>query len=297
MAAALSDEIDPTRRGQDATVPPAGAKTLLERHEVQLDYPELPIPGTHFAVRSDWRYTRHTDAGDLSTTVGEVRTNPHALADKLLLTDRRLYSPGDTIRLVGLILPEECAPGAEEPVRPIRPADLRTVRAAAAAKPPPLSAATALPLAERAAPPAAVATNRCRCAHHHATAILTPTTVDRAFPIVLREPVAAQRAEILQLLVEIVQRSDDAELRARVIRLVRYGCLYAGSLAVDDLPLGPWRHYLFVQTVNTATAGMKPTEAAQIIGGLPVSQNTVPQVDVACGPLVVEDGQFDIELI
>jgi hypothetical protein len=42
---------------------------------------------------------------------------------------------------------------------------------------------------------------------------------------------------------------------------------------------------------------MKPAEAAKIIGGLPVSQNTTPEVDVACGPVVYEDGQFDIELI
>ena len=42
---------------------------------------------------------------------------------------------------------------------------------------------------------------------------------------------------------------------------------------------------------------MDPTLAARIIGGLPVSQNMVPVIDVACGPFVIEDGQFDIEPI
>jgi hypothetical protein len=61
--------------------------------------------------------------------------------------------------------------------------------------------------------------------------------------------------------------------------------------------MGPWRHYLFVQTVNTTPEGMDPAEAARIIGGLPLSQNAKPTLDVACGPAVFEDGQFDIELI
>jgi hypothetical protein len=40
---------------------------------------------------------------------------------------------------------------------------------------------------------------------------------------------------------------------------------------------------------------MDPVRAAQVIGGLPVSQNMVPALDVGCGPFVIEDGQFDIE--
>ena len=128
-------------------------------------------------------------------------------------------------------------------------------------------------------------------------AVLTPTKVDRAFPVVMREPVAKARTELVAQLLALIQHEDDKELRARVMRLIRYGCLYTGSLTVDSLPAGPWKHYLFVQTVNTATDDMKPTDAAKIIGGLPVSQNTKPQVDFACGPVVFEDGQFDIELL
>jgi hypothetical protein len=33
------------------------------------------------------------------------------------------------------------------------------------------------------------------------------------------------------------------------------------------------------------------------VAGRPGEQNMAPALDVACGPFVVEDGQFDIELI
>ena len=55
LAAALSDEIDPTRRGQEATPVPPGTTTFRERQQVLLKYPELPIPGTHFRVGTSWR--------------------------------------------------------------------------------------------------------------------------------------------------------------------------------------------------------------------------------------------------
>jgi hypothetical protein len=302
VAAALSDEIDPTRRGQEATVPPPGARTLTESHEVKLGYSEMPIPGTHFKLNTGWRYTRHTDAGDQSTTADEERRNPHALADKLLLTDRALYHPGHTIRLFGLILPEECAPEHDEPDvgEPISSDEIDAIRKLAAVRQPPLSAAVAAARTGTADGPstqAAVVSYRCHCERYHPTAILTPTSVDRAFPIVLREPVVRLRGDLLQELLQLVEEAEDSKLQERVYRFLRYGCFYYGELAVENIPTGPWRHYLFVQTVNTATAGMKPTEAAQIIGGLPVSQNTTPQLDLACGPVVYEDGQFDIELL
>jgi hypothetical protein len=89
VAAALSDTVDPTRRGQEATPPPAGARTLAEEHKVRLRYPELPIPGTPFGIGAEWTYTRVTDQGDASHRVAERRANEHVLEDKLLLTDRR----------------------------------------------------------------------------------------------------------------------------------------------------------------------------------------------------------------
>ena len=296
LAAALSDEIDPTRRGQEATVPPAGAKTLFETQRVKLSYPELPIPGTHFKIGAAWEYQRHTDMGTQAHVVDEVKVNPHALADKLLFTDRRTYYPGDTIRLFGLILPEPCAPKPSEPPRD--PLTLTDAELAAIVQRPnltPLTLSAGTTMARAAVN--AVAQPRCRCDRYYCTAILTPTTVDRAFPIVLQQPSWKDQNDLLKELITLVQRLDDRELLARVFRLVRYGCLYVGALDVVDIPKGPWKHYFYVQTVNYAAETMKPTEMAQIIGGLPVSQNTTPQLDVACGPFVFEDGSFDVELL
>jgi hypothetical protein len=295
VAAALSDEIDPTRRGQEATIPAPGARTLLERQKVKLHYPELPIPGTNFRIGTAWEYTRHTDAGDQAFAVEEEKINPHALFDKVLLTDKTLYHPGDSVRLLALILPKACAPKQEDPkhTRPLTDAEVRRLIAVDNVTPPNLAVGTT----GRRIEAAAAATRRCACERYHVTAILTPTSVDRAFPVVLREPVAAQRQAILTEVVTVLQKLDDKKLTERVYRSLRYGCVYTGELVVTNIPMGPWKHYLYVQTVNTATDDMKPTEAAQIIGGLPVSQNSTPQIDVACGPLVYEDGQFDIELL
>lgn len=316
LAAALSDVIDPTRRGQEATPPPAGATTLREEHRVQIKYPELPVPGTHFQVDTAWEYTRHTDQGDASHSVSETQTNEHALADKLLITDRRAYSTGDVIRLFGLILPEGCQPGKgdQDPERPIARDELEDLTRGTPVPPSATFQVVAEALSAAAAPPAeqpvagspgeigaealaAVANKVCRCDRFHTVALLTPTRVDRAFPVVLREPPLARRNELLQQLLEVVRQRDDKELLTRVFRLVRYGCLRYGELTVSSLPVGPWKHYLHVQTVNIAPEGMDPVLAARIIGGLPVSQNMRPVIDVACGPFVVEDGQFDIELI
>jgi hypothetical protein len=305
VAAALSDEIDPTRRGQEATPPPVGAKTLAESQKVRLDYPEMPIPGTHFKVKTDWQYTRHTDAGDRSHSVDEVRENPHVLADKLLLTDKKLYRPGETIRLFGLILPESCAPKPSEPRpnRPITATELKTLTRGPGLTPPNLAEATtgrasvAGQSSDARRSLAAIVQRGCRCDRYHLTAILTPTTVDRAFPVVLREPISQVKAQLLSELLEIVKRRDDRDLLERVFRLLRYGCFYFGELTVGNIPIGPWKHYLYVQTVNFTPEGIDPVEAAKIIGGLPVSQNTRPNLDIACGPVVFEDGQFDIELL
>jgi hypothetical protein len=89
----------------------------------------------------------------------------------------------------------------------------------------------------------------------------------------------------------------DSELFAKIRRLVACGCIYYGSFVAGNVPIGPWKHYLYVQTVNTTPEGMDPLQAATVIGGLMASQNSRPTVDIACGPIVYEDGQFDIELI
>ena len=292
-AAALSDEIDPTRRGQEATVPTAGALTTSEFTKVSLKYPTLPIPGTHFTVDTEWKYTRSTTAGDLSHSVTEPKVNPHVLADKLLLTDQRHYKPGDVVRLFALVLPEPCAPSpdATDPGDLTRD-EIEQLMVRRGPEPVRLSEYVTTRRATDA-----VISRRCNCPSYQVTALLAPLTVDLTFPVVLREPVRAQRAEILDTLLQALHQREDSDLFARAARVLRYGCLYTGTFTAVDVPLGGWKHYLYVQTINTATSNMKPTQAAQIIGGLPVSQNTVPQMDVACGPLVIEDGQFDIELI
>ncbi len=105
------------------------------------------------------------------------------------------------------------------------------------------------------------------------------------------------RKQLLLEILQIIIKWDDKKLLERIYRLIRYGCFYTGELTVGNIPRGPWKHYLFVQTVNCTPEEMDPLKAAQVIGGLPVSQNSSPDLGVACGPLVYEDGQFDIELI
>jgi len=57
---------------------------------------------------------------------------------------------------------------------------------------------------------------------------------------------------------------------------VRAACVYAGSvqLAADE-ELGPWKTFVFAQTVNDTARGLDPVVAAQTIGGLPATTNLV----------------------
>jgi hypothetical protein len=302
VAAALSDEIDPTRRGQEATLPEPGAKTLAESHKVKFNYPELPIPGTHFNIKTNWQYTRHTDSGDLSYAVDEVKQNPHVLLDKILFTDKKLYHPGETIKLFAFILPERCAPGNGDTHtnNPVSHEEIELLYKHADFVAPKLSVATTQsisnqPDASRAA--VSIRGSKCPCHCYHLSAILTPTTVDRAFPVVLKEPVLKNAQNLLLEILQIIRKWDDKKLLERVFKMIRYGCFYTGELTIGNIPSGPWKHYLFVQTVNCTPEGMDPLKAAQVIGGLPVSQNSSPNPGVACGPLVYEDGQFDIDII
>ena len=75
-----------------------------------------------------------------------------------------------------------------------------------------------------------------------------------------------QRGPLFNELLLALQARDDEELLKRATHIVRYGCVYNGTMTASDVPFGPWKHCLYVQTVNTTTANMKPTQAAQIIG-------------------------------
>lgn len=107
LFAALSDEIDPTREGQEATVPPAGAITLEEYTRVAASYSEVPRPGTPFNLKVAWEYERRTDKGTLTHSEVCDRQNQHVLLYHRLFTDRPSYSQDDTIRLFGLVVPTD----------------------------------------------------------------------------------------------------------------------------------------------------------------------------------------------
>jgi hypothetical protein len=107
LAAALSDEIDPHRRGQDATVPADDETTLRETVSVSLDYPDLPLPGTPYGIGVDWKYRRETDRQVLDHAVSEQKQNEHVIGVQHLITDRRVYNRGASVTFLALLGSEE----------------------------------------------------------------------------------------------------------------------------------------------------------------------------------------------
>ncbi|MCI0390277.1 MAG: hypothetical protein MOB07_16125 [Acidobacteria bacterium] len=103
VAAAASDHIDPTRRGQEATPVPAGVTTQFEEVEMAIEYPELPWPGTPFHARANWTYFRHTSSGILTHEVSEERINPHFLIGHLVVSDRPSYEASETATVRAVI--------------------------------------------------------------------------------------------------------------------------------------------------------------------------------------------------
>jgi hypothetical protein len=102
---ALSDERDPTRRGQDNTLPAPDERTIREIVDVNLEYPDFPIPGTPYRLNVDWNYTRQTTGTSYTYQVKETNTNPHILDQQILLTDKKIYARGDFVHLLAAILP------------------------------------------------------------------------------------------------------------------------------------------------------------------------------------------------
>ncbi|WP_380674816.1 hypothetical protein [Salinigranum sp. GCM10025319] len=103
VAAALSDYRDPVRRGQDATSPRAGERTEREEVDVDVEYPDLPWPGTPFETRVEWEYTRTTDQRTLTHSVSEHRHNAEFLLGQYVSTDSATYEPGDEVDVVGAV--------------------------------------------------------------------------------------------------------------------------------------------------------------------------------------------------
>lgn len=251
-AAALSDEIDPTREGQAATLPPPGARTREEYTKVKVKYPHFPLPGTLFKLDAEWNYERRTDAGNFQHSETPARQNEHFLLFHRLFTERRRYKQDETIRLFGALV--------------------------------------TLPLHLNV------------CKSYHCVAFLRPVHLDKSYPVVLRpldDSDTAHRA--LTILFLTLLENNELGLTPEEIKLIkapRASCLYYGEYPVAGLPTGPWRHWMHVQTVNTAPPGTDPLLAAQVIGGLPASNHYKPTLDIACGPFVFEDdGSFDVELL
>jgi hypothetical protein len=103
IAAALSDQIDPTRRGQEATPTDPGERTLSEQVNMAINYIEQPITGVQYKVEVDWEYRRTTDRTVRVHSIKETKTNPHFLILKQLSSDQAKYNPGSTVHLFARI--------------------------------------------------------------------------------------------------------------------------------------------------------------------------------------------------
>lgn len=111
IAAALSDYRDPTRRGQDNTPTFPAELTLAESTVVNIEYPQLPLPGTPFRTEVDWHYSRQTTQRVLEHHVEEDRVNTQFLLGKVVTTHKAHYQPGETVRLIAAIWdyqPRQC---------------------------------------------------------------------------------------------------------------------------------------------------------------------------------------------
>lgn len=103
IAAALSDYRDPTRRGQDNTLPNPDELTLNETVDVAIEYPQLPLPGLPFETGVKWNYARETTDRLLDYEVEESNINTQFLLGKMVVTNKAHYQPGETVQLTAAI--------------------------------------------------------------------------------------------------------------------------------------------------------------------------------------------------
>ena len=103
IAAAASDYRDPTRRGQDNTLPAPAELTQRETVNMSIEYPNLPLPGVPFKTVVDWTYERETNNQVLTHHVTETNVNTQILLGKLVVTDKPQYNPGETVTLTAAI--------------------------------------------------------------------------------------------------------------------------------------------------------------------------------------------------
>jgi len=103
VAAACSDEIDPHRRGQAATVPEPGERTLQENVSVSLRFPEIPFPGRPYKVIIKWDYQRKTDRRIIEYSISEEKQNEHCVDYRHLITDKQEYPRGGKVTLLAML--------------------------------------------------------------------------------------------------------------------------------------------------------------------------------------------------
>lgn len=77
IVVACTDAADPFFRGQAATPPAPGERTLREQVVVKWDLPEAPNAGTKYPADVQWTYTRFTTGQTYSHSVTETQTNTH----------------------------------------------------------------------------------------------------------------------------------------------------------------------------------------------------------------------------
>ena len=164
------------------------------------------------------------------------------LAEKVLVTDKKLYQNGETVNLYAFVISESCAKKCSKGRGDVKSTSDAEGQIRSFAR-------VAADFGQRE--------ESCSCSQYHPVAILTPTKQDKAFPVVLREPVAKKRAAVISAFANALMQTD-SELFAKIRRLVACGCIYYGSFVAGNVPIGPWKHYLYVQTVNTTPEGMDP---------------------------------------
>jgi len=97
MAVGMSDEIDPWRQGQDATVVPSNETTTSEKLEVNFVPLDDLESGKPFRVQINWLYSRITDKGVYHASMKEIKTNTHLLGTKRLTVARRVPATQDKV--------------------------------------------------------------------------------------------------------------------------------------------------------------------------------------------------------
>ncbi|MEP6649482.1 MAG: hypothetical protein ABJA74_06150, partial [Lapillicoccus sp.] len=110
IAAAASDAEDPSRWGQRAgPAPAAGAVTTAETIRVAAPVPDFPFAGRAYTTKARWDHTRHSTAGDRSSTVEQARPNEHVLLGKLVWTDHGEYQAGQRVQICADVISDRVA--------------------------------------------------------------------------------------------------------------------------------------------------------------------------------------------